>query len=397
MKRISPTLWICIVLSLPLMVNGQPEAFTWTTDGTYVSINGYTGTVGVVTIPGTISNMPVASIAANAFSGKTVLTNVTVPGSVTSIGSGAFGNCSRLTGITLSSGITSILDSAFFDCIRLTSVEIPGSVTNLGSGIFAYCTGLTNVTLPTGITSIGSHAFNYCVLLPGITIPPGVTAIGTYAFQNCSGISGITIPAGVTNIGDGAFGSCVSLTNITIPAGVTSIGNDAFQYCTVLACATLPDGLTSIGAEAFQGTRLANIAIPSGVTNIGPHAFALCDSLNGVFFKGNAPGVTNIVFDSDPSVTVYYLPGTTGWEATFDGVPAVLWNPLISSALVQNNGFAFNIGGTTNIPVVLEACTNLAAPVWQRLAGCTLTNGLVSFMDSDATNYPARFYRIRSP
>ena len=45
----------------------------------------------------------------------------------------------------------------------------------------------------------------------------------------------------------------------------------------------------------------------------------------------------------------------------------------------MTNGFNFNITGTTNIPVVLEACTNLASSIWMPLQACTLTNGSVSF------------------
>jgi hypothetical protein len=94
---------------------------------------------------------------------------------------------------------------------------------------------------------------------------------------------------------------------------------------------------------------------------------------------------------------VYYLPGTTGWGTTFDGVPAVLWNPQAQTSDgsfgVQSNQFGFNITGTTNIPVVVEACTNVSNPNWLPLLNCTLTNGIVYFSDPRWTNYPSRFYR----
>ena len=70
--------------------------------------------------------------------------------------------------------------------------------------------------------------------------------------------------------------------------------------------------------------------------------------------------------------TVYYLPGTTGWSNSFDGVPAVLWNPLIQTADgsfgVRTNQFGFNITGTPNIPIVVQAADNLANPVWTSAA-----------------------------
>ncbi len=63
------------------------------------------------------------------------------------------------------------------------------------------------------------------------------------------------------------------------------------------------------------------------------------------------------------------------------------------------NQFEFSITGTPYIPVVVEVCTNLANPVWNRLmnVNVTLGTGFNYFLDSQFTNYPARFYRISSP
>jgi hypothetical protein len=108
------------------------------------------------------------------------------------------------------------------------------------------------------------------------------------------------------------------------------------------------------------------------------------------------------VFQGD-NMTVYYLPGTTGWIAfsTDTGLTPVLWNPLIQtgdgSFGVRSNQFGFNITGTTNIPIVVEACTNLANPVWTPLQTVTLTNGSFYFSDPQWTNYPSRYFRISSP
>jgi hypothetical protein len=64
---------------------------------------------------------------------------------------------------------------------------------------------------------------------------------------------------------------------------------------------------------------------------------------------------------------------------------------------VRTNRFGFTITGTANIPLVIEACTNLASATWVSLQSCTLTNGSLYFSDPDWTNCAARFYRIRSP
>jgi hypothetical protein len=79
----------------------------------------------------------------------------------------------------------------------------------------------------------------------------------------------------------------------------------------------------------------------------------------------------------------------------------VLWNPQAQtndpSFGVRQGQFGFNITGTPDIPLVVEATTNLAAQSWVPLQSCTLTNGLIYFGDSQWTNYSGRLYRIRSP
>jgi hypothetical protein len=79
----------------------------------------------------------------------------------------------------------------------------------------------------------------------------------------------------------------------------------------------------------------------------------------------------------------------------------LLWNPGAqtgdSSFGVRTNQFGFNITGTTNIPIVVEANTNLGGNNWIALKTCTVTNGSIYFSDFQWTNYPGRFYRFRSP
>jgi len=55
------------------------------------------------------------------------------------------------------------------------------------------------------------------------------------------------------------------------------------------------------------------------------------------------------------------------------------------------------VRGTADIPMVIEATTDPAATAWAPFQTCTLTNGVIDFTDPASSNYPARFYRIRSP
>jgi hypothetical protein len=145
--------------------------------------------------------------------------------------------------------------------------------------------------------------------------------------------------------------------------------------------------------------RAGSYTIPSSVTNIGADAFSWCANLTAVYFLRNAPGggSDSSVFTGDNSTTVYYLTGTTGWGATFGGRPAVLWNPQAQNLGVQANQFGFTITGSSNLVIVVEACTDLVNAVWVPLATNTLTGGSSQFSDPQWTNCPRRFYRFHAP
>ena len=219
----------------------------------------------------------------------------------------------------------------------------------------------------------------------------------------------VLIPATLTSVGEGLFAYCSDLTTVTIANGVTGIGDYVFFACGRLTNVTVPASVTSIGSSAFGGdSGLVTLTIPGSVRSIGDYAFQDCLSLTGVYFKGNAPMVGASVFieavtQSALDATAYYLPGTAGWTqfSANTGLPAVLWNPLFQtgdgSFGVSNNQFGFNITGTTNIPIVVQACSNMACPVWIPLQTITLTNGLVYFSDPQWTNYPGRYYYISAP
>jgi hypothetical protein len=129
--------------------------------------------------------------------------------------------------------------------------------------------------------------------------------------------------------------------------------------------------------------------------------------LDGIYFQGNAPtnNGANIFLEADPNLIIYYLPGTTGWNQWVAPPQAVLWNPQANNDAgfgVLNSQFGFNIIGSSNMVVVVEACTNLTNPVWQHISTNTLntyvgTNGTSYFSDLQWTNYPSRYYGFGFP
>ncbi len=357
------------------------------------------GRAGSYTVPSSVT-----SIGEEAFSG-TSLTGVTIGDSVTSIGDYAFSGTS-LTNVTIADSVATIGTGAFSWCSRLTSMAIPNSVTNIGNFAFQNCLSLAGVTIPEGITAIGDYTFSSCGLT-NIAIPGSVASVGDNAFSGCR-LRSLTISEGVTSIGEYAFAGCGGLTSVTIPSTVTSIGDHAFSGCYFLASLTIAEGVTSIGEYAFSGCHgLTSVTIPSTVTSIGSYAFSSCGSLTSVYFQGDAPRGDWTVFSVDGLAmdewvpTLYYLPGTTGLGSTFGILPTVLWDPRPQTGGagfgVRTNRFGFTITGTPGIVVVVEASSDLSEPAWFPVRTNTLTGGSSYFSDPQWTNYPGRFYRLRSP
>ena len=425
----------CTARLLPLLLLTVPAVgqaqFNYTTNDSTITITKYTGSGGAVTIPDTINGLPVTSIGDYAFEDCYGLTSVMIGTNVTNIGAGAFYWCNRLTSITIPNSVTSIGYDTFFWCKSLTSVTIPNSVTSIGDDVFDFCISLTAITvdmLNSVYCSVDGVLFDKdqttLIQCPGgitgsFTVPASVTSIEDYAFVYCTSLTSVTVDVlnPVYSSVDGVLFNKSTNTLIQCPAGragsytipnsVTSIGSNAFTGCG-LTNVMIGNSVTSIGYEAFaMCVRLTRVIIGNGVTSIGDAAFGNCTELRGVYFKGNAPSIGSYVFYPESThgywTVVYYLPGTTGWGNSFGDLSTAPWylpNPLVLSGPsvgVQTNGFGFIISWATNISVVVEVCTNFVNPAWQPVQTNTLTDGWCYFSDPDWTNYPVRFYRLRSP
>jgi hypothetical protein len=330
------------LLLIALSATAQAQDFTYTVDYLdRITITKYNGSGGAVAIPATIDGLPVIAIG----------------------------------------------DSAFQGCSKLTSVTIPTSVTEIGTYAFQGCTSLIRVTIPDSVIGIGGVAFGVCTSLTSITIPDRVIAFGNSVFYACTNLTSVTLGNGaslsrLSGGGDYLFSDCTKLTDVTLGKGITSIRWGMFQNCSSLARITIPANVTYIEGRAFWG----------------------CPSLTALYFQGNAPGDEGSEFEYGGNEIIYYLPGTTGWGETLGGRPTVLWNPMgqTSDATfgVRTNKFGFNITGSSNLVLVVEGSTNLVN--WSPVSTNTLntfvgTNGVSYFSDSQWTNYPGRFYRLRSP
>ena len=409
--------WVTFDLGDPnrpaiVLWNPQVKDYTCTDNGDGTcTITGYTGAGGVVTIPGTISNLQVRSIGDFAFNQCSSLTSVAIPDSVTNIGDFALQGCSNLTTVTIGTNVTSMGNGTFTGCSSLANVMIPNSVTSIGDSMFAGCSSLTaiavdtnnsayssldgvlfdksqtiliafpggkagNYTIPNSVTNIGNGAFEGCLSLTGLIIPDGVTRIEDWMFAGCSSLTSLVIPDGVVSIGYCSFYGCSSLTNMVIGKSVATIGDDAFYGCSSLiaiAVDTNNSAYSSLDGVlfdknqtiliAFPGGKAGSYTIPNSVTCVGDWAFASRTNLTSVTIPAS---VTNIGYEAfiDCSSLMATVVDTN--------------NPVYSSA----DGFLFDKSQTTLIQcpggkagscTIPASVTNIG---FEAFAGCPNLTGV---------------------
>lgn len=176
--------------------DGTVETF----DTASTSVNTHTYTDGKT--EHTIAISGLTSIGASAFLECSGLTSVTIGNSVTSIGSYAFADCSGLKGVYITDIVAwcnisfqnyeaNPLYSAhnlYLNNELVTELTIPDSVTTIKSFAFAYCSSLTSVTIGNSVTVINNWSFESCDSLTSVAIGNGVKDISFKVFYNCSSL-----------------------------------------------------------------------------------------------------------------------------------------------------------------------------------------------------------------
>ena len=128
-----------ITLRRPLRAND----FEYEIHDGKVTITGYMGEGGAVTVPSTLDGLPVTTIGAWAFGYCTGLTSITLPHTLTYIEENAFKYCSGLTKVYVPEK-TTIVEDAFRGCVNLTTIthgDDPDQVYTADDFMFQFYTG----------------------------------------------------------------------------------------------------------------------------------------------------------------------------------------------------------------------------------------------------------------
>lgn len=332
--------------------------FSFSEDGQTVSITGFDGSRSVVEIPETYGGAKVTSIAAGAFRGQTMITDVVIPEGVTYIGREAFAGCSALVRVQIPTSVTQV-GANLFEGTPYDST-LTGELVYINSILYRCQSDAVTVSIRQGTTVIAEEAFINRVNLAAIVVPDGVSYIGSNAFKNCSALSQIEIPKSVRDIVANAFdgtkwyedrkhemiyindllyrvpaeiivqseqptGSLsdkdaaelaksgvatqiVPNTNVIVKEDITTICTLAFAN-TPVQTVQLPSTLTTIRYGAFQNcTALKQITLPESMTFIEGGAFQNCSALSSILVPQNVTYLGASAFSGCTSLTSATLP-----------------------------------------------------------------------------------------
>lgn len=334
--------------------------FSFSEDGQTVSITGFDGSRSVVEIPETYGGAKVTSIAAGAFRGQTMITDVVIPEGVTYIGREAFAGCSALVRVKIPTSVTQV-GANLFEGTPYDST-LTGELVYINSILYRCQSDAVTVSIRQGTTVIAEEAFINRVNLAAIVVPDGVSYIGSNAFKNCSALSQIEIPKSVRDIVANAFdgtkwyedrkhgmiyindllyrvpaeiivqseqptGSLsdkdaaemaksgvatqvIPNTNVIVKEDITTICTLAFAN-TPVQTVQLPSTLTTIRYGAFQNcTALKQITLPKSMTFIEGGAFQNCSALTSISVPQNVTYLGASAFSGCTSLSSATLPQT---------------------------------------------------------------------------------------
>ena len=332
--------------------------FSFSEDGQTVSITGFDGSRSVVEIPETYGGAKVTSIAAGAFRGQTMITDVVIPEGVTYIGREAFAGCSALVRVKIPTSVTQV-GANLFEGTPYDST-LTGELVYINSILYRCQSDAVTVSIRQGTTVIAEEAFINRVNLAAIVVPDGVSYIGSNAFKNCSALRQIEIPKSVRDIVANAFdgtkwyedrkhemiyindllyrvpaeiivqseqptGSLrdkdaaelaksgvatqiIPYTDVIVQGETTTICTLAFAN-TPVQKVQLPSTLTTIHYGAFQNcTALKQITLPESMTFIEGGAFQNCSVLSSILVPQNVTYLGASAFSGCTSLTSATLP-----------------------------------------------------------------------------------------
>lgn len=317
------------------------------------------------TIPETINERIVCSLADYAFQGQSLMTIVMLPDTIESIGSLCFYDCQNLAGIFAQNTQITRLEFGTFLTSNNTVVYLPDGITYISDSALAY-TSPRKLNLSgfnsSSLTYIGNSAF-YASNLKDFVFSSNLTYIGDYAFKD-SNLSGIIyIASSVSAIGYRAFSgteiSCIYTEKSPNPSGWSSDWN--VDLTTVVYNCTFSANKSYIVSINKTSTSLEHVS-SSGIPNPTRSGYIF----GGWYTTSDYTGNQYMDLATAPNSTLY-----------------AKWTENSSSCITE--GSLITLSNGTQVPVENLTGTETLL-VWDFINGCYATAPIL-FIDSEELNY----------
>jgi len=382
----------------------------------------------------------VKRVGSNVFAGCSALSSITFPNSVSNIGDHGLAGCTNLTSVYFLGNAPSVNGIAVFEAdSKATIYYVPGTTgwsTNFDGLPTSAMRSLKIQTNGNGTVTGNTNAYGWYAGGTVITLTANPSPY--YSFINWTG-TGLTASATNLNLTVTMTQNKTITANFAIdqfklvvvsgqsgcvPARGTNTLNYGIISCSVTNSPKTLSGSTQYICTGWTGT--GDVTSGSGtntsftldqnssITWLWPitnYWLSVATNGNGSVNVASqwCPSGSNVVITATPSTFNWFV----GWNGQTNGciitsntltavmnatraITATFNGDQVSDVKfgVQSNRFGFNISGTSNLVIEVEACTNLATPVWIPVGTNKLTNGTSYFSDSKWTNYSARFYRL---
>ncbi|NCA92023.1 hypothetical protein EOM82_02055 [bacterium] len=246
------------------------------------TVVGYVGTDEYVIVPDRYKDRAVTQIAQGAFFGKSYITQIELP------------NTLSMTG-EYKSKITSIGEDAFSGTAWFENYR--GDFVIIDDILVKYKGQAKVVSVPSNIAIIAEGAFKNNDYVEKIILASEITILSDSVFENCTQLNTVVLPEKLMQIGNSVFSGCNKLVNINFDDCelLSNIGYDAFDGTKWLSdyvddCILINkifykyqgnakslhiiNGIESISERAFYGNEsLERVYIPQSVKYIGEAAF----------------------------------------------------------------------------------------------------------------------------
>jgi hypothetical protein len=270
---------------------------------------------------------------------------------------------------------------------QITLTNVPGGQTNyIVVDGYQAATGTVhlNIALGNPVTLFTTPSNQF--VLAGSNATFSATASGSAPFSYQWQFAGTNI-AGATN-------ASLALTNVqqSTTGTYTVLASNLVSAATnsvTLALGTAPGITTQPLSHTVHTNTTASLSVAAN-GNPAPSYQWLFDGTNAAS-SGNSVSIPNFAASNQGSywVVVSNVLGT----ATSSNAVLLLDSPLrVGAASLSSGAFQLQLIGAAGGSYILETTTNLMT--WLSLATNAAPNGLVNLSDTNAANFPHRFYRL---